>query len=109
MQHEEITKAAIGCAYRVYNKIGFGFLESVYERCMMIELEKTVELQAKQIEQLEARLKSQGERISELEKENHNLYRENKDLGAERDFFKKGSEKLKGQVVELGEVPVWSP
>jgi len=25
------------CAYGVYNKMGFGFLESVYERCMLIE------------------------------------------------------------------------
>ena len=26
------------CAYRVYNKMGFGFLESVYEKCLLIEL-----------------------------------------------------------------------
>ena len=30
MQHEEITEKIIGCAYHVYNKMGFGFLESVY-------------------------------------------------------------------------------
>jgi hypothetical protein len=29
MEHEQITETIIGCAYRVYNKIGFGFLESV--------------------------------------------------------------------------------
>lgn len=40
MQHEELTKQIIGCAYRVYNTMGFGFLESVYEKCMMIELKK---------------------------------------------------------------------
>jgi GxxExxY protein len=40
MQHQELTERIIGCAYRVYNKIGFGFLESVYENCMMIELKK---------------------------------------------------------------------
>ena len=40
MQYEEITEQIIGCAYRVYNKMGFGFLESVYENCMKIELEK---------------------------------------------------------------------
>jgi len=40
MQHEEITEKVIGCAYRVYNQMGFGFLESVYETCMLIELEK---------------------------------------------------------------------
>ena len=33
-------KTIIGCAYRVYNKMGFGFLESVYEKCLLIELHK---------------------------------------------------------------------
>lgn len=40
MQHEGLTKQIVGCAYRVYNTMGFGFLESVYEKCMMIELKK---------------------------------------------------------------------
>jgi len=40
MEYEELTEEIIGCAYRVYNKIGFGFLESVYEKCMLIELHK---------------------------------------------------------------------
>ena len=40
MQHKEITEKIIGCAYRVYNKMGFGFLESVYEKCLLIELRK---------------------------------------------------------------------
>ncbi len=40
MEHKELTEKAIGCAYRVYNKMGFGFLESVYEKCMLIELSK---------------------------------------------------------------------
>ncbi|MCP5006845.1 MAG: GxxExxY protein [Planctomycetes bacterium] len=41
MEHSELTEIIIGCAYRVYNKMGFGFLESVYEKCMIIELRKT--------------------------------------------------------------------
>ena len=41
MEYEEITETIIGCAYRVYNKMGFGFLESVYEKCLMIELRKS--------------------------------------------------------------------
>ena len=45
MQYEELTEKIIGCAYRVYNKMGFGFLESVYEKCLLIELKKE-ELQA---------------------------------------------------------------
>lgn len=40
MEHKEITERIIGCAYQVYNKMGFGFLESVYEKCLMIELKK---------------------------------------------------------------------
>ena len=40
MEHRELTEEIIGCAYRVYNRMGFGFLESVYEKCMLIELEK---------------------------------------------------------------------
>jgi GxxExxY protein len=40
MQHKEITEKIIGCAYHVYNKMGFGFLESVYEKCLLIELRK---------------------------------------------------------------------
>jgi GxxExxY protein len=39
MQYERITEKIIGCAYQVYNQMGFGFLESVYEKCMDIELQ----------------------------------------------------------------------
>jgi GxxExxY protein len=46
MKHKDLTEKIIGCAYRVYNKMGFGFLESVYEKCLMIELRK-VGLEAK--------------------------------------------------------------
>jgi GxxExxY protein len=38
MEYAEITEKIIGCAYRVYNKMGFGFAESVYENCLMIDL-----------------------------------------------------------------------
>ncbi len=40
MEDRELTEKIIGCAYHVYNKMGFGFLESVYEKCMLIELRK---------------------------------------------------------------------
>jgi len=40
LQHAELTQKIIGCAYAVHNKMGFGFQESVYEKCMLIELEK---------------------------------------------------------------------
>ena len=41
MEHEELTHKIIGCAYTVYKKLGFGFLESVYRKAMVIELTKT--------------------------------------------------------------------
>jgi len=41
MKYEDLTEKIIGCAYRVHNKMGFGFLESVYEKCLLIELKKT--------------------------------------------------------------------
>jgi GxxExxY protein len=40
LEYEHLTEKIIGCAYKVYNKMGFGFLESVYEKCMIIELER---------------------------------------------------------------------
>jgi len=40
MKHEELTHQIIGCAYKVFNKLGFGFLESVYKKAMVIELDK---------------------------------------------------------------------
>jgi len=40
MQYSEITEKIIGCAYAVYNRMGYGFLESVYEKCLLIELRK---------------------------------------------------------------------
>ena len=38
MLHSELTEKIIACAYKVYNKMGYGYLESVYEKCMLIEL-----------------------------------------------------------------------
>ena len=40
MEHSDLTKKIIGCAYKVYNTLGFGFLESVYEKALIIELKK---------------------------------------------------------------------
>ncbi len=38
MKYEELTKKIIGCVYNVYNSLGFGYLESVYEKALMVEL-----------------------------------------------------------------------
>ena len=37
-KHSEITEIIIKAFYNVYNELGYGFLEKVYERSMMIEL-----------------------------------------------------------------------
>ena len=36
--HRELTDSIIGVFYDVYNELGFGFLESVYEAAMVIAL-----------------------------------------------------------------------
>jgi GxxExxY protein len=38
MEHEDLTHKIIGCAYKVYKKLGFGFLEIIYRKAMVIEL-----------------------------------------------------------------------
>ena len=40
MEYEDITHKIIGAAYQVYNQLGFGFLESVYKKAMIIEMAK---------------------------------------------------------------------
>ncbi len=39
-KHSEITKKIINAYYNVYNTLGYGFLEKVYENAMMVELRK---------------------------------------------------------------------
>jgi len=38
--HQDLTGKIIKCFYAVYNTLGFGFLEKVYEKALMIELIK---------------------------------------------------------------------
>ena len=38
--HGNITRALIGIYYEVYNELGFGFLEAVYERAFAVALEE---------------------------------------------------------------------
>ena len=37
----QITKKIIGCAYKVSNTLGAGFLEKVYENALVLELRKS--------------------------------------------------------------------
>ena len=40
MKVDDLTRKIIGCAYKVHNALGPGFLEKVYENALRIELEK---------------------------------------------------------------------
>lgn len=39
-KHSEITEQIIGAFYKVYNTLGYGFLEKVYENALYLELRK---------------------------------------------------------------------
>jgi GxxExxY protein len=38
--HQEITNKIIGAFFNVYNKLGYGFLEKVYQNALLIEISK---------------------------------------------------------------------
>jgi GxxExxY protein len=38
--HSEITEQILKAYFKVYNRLGYGFLEKVYENAMMIELKR---------------------------------------------------------------------
>jgi GxxExxY protein len=40
LKFKDVSDKIIGAFYKVYNALGYGFLEKVYERAMMIELKK---------------------------------------------------------------------
>jgi GxxExxY protein len=40
MKQEELTQKIIGVFYSVYNELGHGFLESVYEQAMILSLQE---------------------------------------------------------------------
>ena len=40
MEINVLTHRVIGCAYKVHNTLGFGFLEKVYENSLTLELKK---------------------------------------------------------------------
>ena len=51
MEINDLTYKVIGCAYKVHNVLGPGFLEKVYENALIIELRK-LGIQARQQEKL---------------------------------------------------------
>ena len=40
-KHSDLTEAIIKAFYTVYNKLGYGFLEKVYENALLVELVKS--------------------------------------------------------------------
>lgn len=40
LEHEELTDKIIGCAVEVHKKLGPGFIESIYENALIIELQR---------------------------------------------------------------------
>ena len=42
MEKDELTYAIIGCAMRVHNRLGNGYQEVIYQRCLAIALERLV-------------------------------------------------------------------
>jgi len=40
VKEKELTEKIIGIFYKVFNALGYGFLEKVYENAMIIELER---------------------------------------------------------------------
>jgi len=67
METRKITELIIGCAYRVHNALGSGFLEKVYENALKIELE-LAGLEVRQQAPIEVRYRAQpvGEYYADL-------------------------------------------
>ena len=40
LKHQDLTEQIIKCFYKVYNTMGYGFLERVYENALVIELKR---------------------------------------------------------------------
>ena len=67
MKDDDLTRQIIGCAYKVHNTLGPGFLEKVYENALRIELEK-LGLRVKQQEPISVSYQGQvvGEYYADL-------------------------------------------
>jgi GxxExxY protein len=67
LKHEDLTGAILGCAFEVINELGAGFLESVYERAMLVAIEqKGLQVQAQRPIEVRFRERSVGEFYADL-------------------------------------------
>jgi len=48
-KQSDLTKRVLRCFYTVYNKLGYGFLEKVYEKALLLELHKNGLIALRQI------------------------------------------------------------
>ena len=62
IKHNDLTEKIIGIFYRVYNKLGYGFLEKVYENALMIEF-RSEQIQA--MAQSPVRVEYNGQTVGE--------------------------------------------
>ena len=62
MKHIELTDKIIKIFYKVYNTLGYGFLEKIYENAMMIEFRKAVILA---VSQSQIKVVYEGELVGE--------------------------------------------
>jgi GxxExxY protein len=52
MEKDELSYAIIGCAMKVHNKLGNGFQEVIYQRCLGIELQAAFLNFRREVEQI---------------------------------------------------------
>ena len=62
MKYEDLTEEIIKVFYKVYNTLGYGFLEKIYEKAMIMEYDK---LRVKYINQSPIEVYYEGEIIGE--------------------------------------------
>ena len=67
MKHRDLTEKIIRSSYIVYNKLGIGFLEKVYENALALEL-KNINLKAVQQKPIKIKYKNNlvGEYVADL-------------------------------------------
>ncbi len=61
-KHQALTKSIIDAFYGVYNRLGYGFLERVYENAMVIELK---EMGLKVLQQAPIQVQYKGQVVGE--------------------------------------------
>lgn len=65
--YEDITGEIIGSAFEVYKKLGYGFLEKVYERALVVELkERSINFEVQKPIRISYKGQNVGDYIADL-------------------------------------------